>query len=253
MKRTRIVCPSYRRAGQVLTRRLFPEAVLMVHTAEEDEYREKEGGEIVVLPDATRGNMAKVRNAMLDWAWSQTDVDQLVMLDDDIVGFGFFQYQGAERRGHGNHVYVTHDEAVDFIAGGFAMAAEMGVSLWGVNLTFDPRFYREYSPFSFLAPVLGPFSCHRRHQLRYDERLSLNEDYDFFLQAVHRDRRVLRFNKWFYVAKHLDQAGGVAAYRLLETERAQARVMVAKWGPSVVSYNFDRSTNPRVRVPIRGL
>ena len=35
-------------------------------------------------------------------------------------------------------------------------------------------------------------------------------------------------------------------------ERRQADIMVAKWGAGIVSYDFSKSINPRIRVPITG-
>jgi len=135
------------------------------------------------------------------------------------------------------------------------MCEEFGTVLWGLNLQSDPRFYREYSPFSFLAPVLGPFSGHvlRENNLRYDERLGLNEDYDYFLQVIRKYRKVLRNNKFFYMAGHLTQKGGCGSHRTLAKEREQAEIMKRKWGSKIVKYDFRKSTNPHVHVPLKGI
>lgn len=256
MPRPLLVSPSYRRAGEVDVRKLFPKITLAVHEHEADEYREKNGEPIMELSEESRGNMAAVRNEILERGYEKTR--WIVTMDDDVGSMGFFQWEGREKdRATKNwsisHAFCEEKRLTEFITNGFIMAEEVGAFLWGVNLAHDPKWYREYSPLSMLAPILGPFSCHIENPLRYDRRLGLNEDYDFWLQHVHRYHRTLRFNKWFYIARHLDQSGGVAAYRQMDEERRQADIMLKKWGPDIVSYNFEKSTNPRVRVPLKGI
>jgi len=92
-----------------------------------------------------------------------------------------------------------------------------------------------------------------RITLRYDETLYLNEDYDFYLKTVMKHRKVLRFNKYYYTADHLDKKGGCGAYRMKKHEIEQAEVMVKRWGAKIFRFDIDKSTNGRVRVPIKGI
>ena len=133
------------------------------------------------------------------------------------------------------------------------MAKDLGVSLWGINLQSDPKFYREYSPFSLLSPILGTFSCHYKPILRYDENLFLNEDYDFFLKTINKYRKTLRFNKYYYKADHLERSGGCGAYRLKEFEIEQAEAMQKRWGNKVFKFDINKSTNGRINVPLKGI
>jgi hypothetical protein len=149
----------------------------------------------------------------------------------------------------GKQIEVKEDYFMDFLANGFEMANDIGAKLWGVNLQSDPMFYMEYNPININVPVLGTFCCHIKNELRYDERLGLNEDYDLFLQHCYKYRKVLRFDKWHYKARHLDMAGGCAAYRTIDEEKEQADIMIHKWGNSVVKYDFKKSTNPTLNVP----
>lgn len=241
-----IYVPSYKRAGKTITDRWLKDCVLVVNESEKKEYKLKhKGHRIVAAPDSVKGNMAKVRNFILQQAFEKDKVDVCVMMDDDVSGVGYYEKRDPVR--------LKSKELYEHVATWATMAEEIGTVLFGVNLQSDPKFYREYSPFSLLSPVLGPFSCILPTDIKYDTRLSLNEDYDFFLQAVRRHRKVLRFNKYHYFAGHIDMEGGCAAHRRLDQEREQASVMIKKWGSKVVSYDFDRSINPRVRVPLRGI
>lgn len=241
-----IVSPSYKRAGKVKVREWMPDIVLAVHEFEVDEYREKSGGDLLVLPDSARGNMARVRNAILDAA---APGEWVAMLDDDVSEVGFI----GKPEGKDSAVPYDLPRVHDLFEVGCVMADDLGTGLWGLNVQADPKFYREYTPFAFTSPVLGPFCVQRAGVLRYDERLSLNEDYDLFLQALNRWRRVLRFNRLYYRADHLTLAGGCAAYRVMAEEKEQADLMVRKWGPQVVRYDFKRSTNPILHAPIKGV
>lgn len=242
----KIVTPSYKRAGKVKAVNLFyDKLVIACHEFEADEYKKAyKDNEIMVLPDELRGNMAKVRNYIRDHA----DSKYLVMIDDDVDEIGYHEQM--------QRFPIGLVAIMDFLKNGFQVCEEAGTILWGVNLQADPKFYREYSPFSFLSPVLGPFSCHivtDTKEIRYDERLGLNEDYDFALQVLWKYHKIFRNNKYYYLAGHLTETGGCGAYRILDEEKKQAEIMQKKWGKSVVKYHFGRSTNPRINVPLKGI
>ena len=53
--------PTYKRAGMIETFALMPSATFWVHKYEVDKYRKAHNGiQIEVLPDETRGNIARV-------------------------------------------------------------------------------------------------------------------------------------------------------------------------------------------------
>ena len=237
----KIFIPSYQRAGDVKTRETLGGGILAVHEFEAKKYEEKDGGEILVIPDDLKGNIAKVRNFILENA----DDEEVVMMDDDISVIGY--HEKLER------IRMNGEKILHFLKSGYEMARELGVTLWGVNLQADPKFYREYSPFSFLSPVLGTFSCHLNTKIKYDESLFLNEDYDFFLKTIRKMRKVLRFNKYYYIADHLKSGGGCGSYRLKDFEIEQGKLMEKRWGSKVFRFNIKKSTNGRVRVPIPGI
>ena len=54
------------------------------------------------------------------------------------------------------------------------------------------------------------------------------------------------------IAGHLKDKGGCGAYRILEEEKKQAELMIKKWGNKVVKYDFSKSTNPRINIPLKG-
>ena len=65
----KIFIPSYQRAGDVKTRETLGGGILAVHEFEAKKYEEKDGGEILVIRDDLKGNIAKVRNFILENAY----------------------------------------------------------------------------------------------------------------------------------------------------------------------------------------
>jgi hypothetical protein len=112
-------------------------------------------------------------------------------------------------------------------------------------LNFDKQAYREYSPFSFTSVILGPFMVHLKHDLRFDERFPTKDDYDFSIQVLNKYRRILRFNKYFYVCKMAGsgsgQVGGHAHIRNVHNEMAQVIGLQKKWGSKIVKLDSGKS------------
>ncbi len=244
----RVICPSYKRAGNIRATLAFgKQLVIACHEFEVAEYAAKNPNlTIMPIPDKFRGNMGAVRNFIRD----TVDTPWLLMVDDDVDEIG--------KHEEGHQIPMGLDEIDLLILNGFTMCEELGTVLWGVNLQSDPKFYREYSPFSLLSPVLGPFSGHILrpevvNKVRYDERLGLNEDYDYALQVLLKYRKILRMNKYYYIAGHLRDRGGCGAYRMMDEEIKQSKIMVKKWGPKVVKYNLKKSTNPELYCPLAGI
>jgi hypothetical protein len=89
--------------------------------------------------------------------------------------------------------------------------------------------------------------------LRFDERLNLKEDYDIFLQVIHKYHKALRFNKYHYIVDHLNKSGGVVSYRTMDREKAQLELMQEKWGKKVIRFDIKKSVNPKIYVPLKGI
>jgi len=239
-----IVSPSYNRAGNVLSRKWFPDLVLAVNESQLSQYEDREGGSLIGVPDKYRGNMSKIRNHILE----QVDPDEwVIQMDDDIHQF-MRLIPGSKPK------VLNSAEFLKFVDQNCMIADDLCTQLWGVNVQADPKFYREYTPFSLTSPVLATFCAMKPSSgIRYDARLFLNEDYDLFLQYLKKFRKVWRNNQYAYRAEHIDFAGGLKDVRSLHEERKQADLMIRKWGSKIVRYNLDRSPNPRLYTPIPGV
>jgi len=257
-----ICCPSYRRPTQVDTLKYIPHITVYVAEKEADAYRIGNKGAIIkTMPDKIQGNIARVRNWILD----QNPGRIVCIVDDDL------QYIGYHER-NVIHKLRSEWEISRFLVKYTLMAMDFGTPLWGINVNLDKQCYREYTPFSLTSVVLAPFMVHISPELRFDERIPLKEDYDFSLQVLNKHRKILRVNKYHYLTKQggsktgAGQTGGCGTSRSLDEEKRQLALLQKKWGNKIVQVdglennrshssektkNFD--INPVVRVPIMGI
>jgi len=241
------VSPTYKRANDVKVREWLPDVTLAVHEFEVEEYRKYNGDNILVLPDSTRGNMAKVRQYILDQV---EDGDWVMMVDDDVEQFGYF----GSATNEGNFKVYDQEQFEEFVQIAQNLCEEAGATMWGVNVSYDPRFYREYTPISLSSPVLGTFCVQQKVKgIQYDARLGLKEDYDIYLQHLRHAHKVLRLNRYWYKAGHLTDAGGCGSYRVYAEESKQMEILQKKWGKHIVKSNLPKSTNPKINSPIAGV
>lgn len=257
-----ICTPSYRRADGVKTLDVFPETRVYVDEGEADDYRKQNANaEIVVCPKGVQGNVARVRNYILDTEF-RNGADAVLIVDDDITGFGAFTTENNA----GKHVLRYNRVDGDFMRAAIfkysILAEDLGAKLWGILPLPDTlAFSDEFSTKCFVG---GPFQCFLRGgRCRYDERLPLKEDYDMTLQQLNEERIVLRVNHLYYYAKQSEQIGGCAAMRNREREREQLLALQRKWGPSIVKFDNSHRKharrekpedyNPVISVPIGGV
>lgn len=228
-----IVCaPSYKRP-KVETLDYLPSTKIYVAESEAEEYRKNNNPEsIVAVPDRFQGNLCRIRNKILD----DNKGKIVCLIDDDLKEIGYFENRK-------RFILKTEGEFMNFLTRYSILAHELGVKLWGINVNQDKQCYREYTPFSMISYIGGPFMVHMDTDLRFDERLPLKEDYDFTLQNLNKYRKVLRINKYHYTVKQSEQAGGCAAYRNIEKEKEQLNLLQKKWGREIVK--TDSLTNSR--------
>jgi len=253
------VCvPSYRRP-KVETLDYLGFAKIFVDRSEEEAYKkENPGANIIGVPDGIQGNVCRIRNYILDYEFFELGSDVCVILDDDLKGVFYWEKLETKK--------VQEDEFLGFVERYSILAKDWGAYFWGMNVNPDKKTYREYSPFSTVSFIGGPFQAFMKGGgLRYDEKLPLKEDYDMTLQQLNKHRVVLRLNKFFYVAKQSEQIGGCAVYRNYKREEEQLMCLQRKWGSKIVrrsevknlnstkskEKNFDY--NPIIKVPIRGI
>lgn len=253
-----VCCPSYKRP-KVKTLDYLPYCKVYVDEGEYDDYvkENREGSNIVKVPKGIQGNVSRIRNYILDTNF-KNGMDVVCIIDDDMSYIGY--YEGIKSN------KVKAEDFVTFIDKYSLVCKEFGYKMWGINLNSDKQCYREYSPFSSLSVVLGPFSCHLKgSECRYDENLPLKEDYDISIQHLNRYRGILRVNKYHYVCKQSENVGGCAIQRNIQREIEQLNLLQKKWGSKIVKWDESSRShksnkgrkivdyNPVIIVPIKGI
>ena len=255
-----ICCPSYKRP-KVKSFAFFGD-LLKVYVCESEyknyvdaspDYKDN----IIAVPLGVQGNVARIRNYILNDCFNNGD-DVCCIVDDDMSYIGYYEQLKLHK--------LEKEEIIPFIQKYSLLCEEFGFKMWGVNLNSDPQCYREYTPFSTTSVVLGPFSCYLKgNECRYDEDLPLKEDYDISLMNLNKYRGILRVNKYHYVCEQSTNSGGCATYRNIVKEKQQLEALQKKWGNKIVKADTgDRSHssgkvrksidyNPVVKCPIKGV
>lgn len=254
-----ICSPSYRRP-KVKTLKIIPDLKIYVDKADEEEYKKQNlTANIIVCEDGIQGNVARVRNYILDKEF-ENGADAVCLVDDDLKGI--YRFDVDEQTNFG-YVRNEIEDIESFVQKYTEICQELGFKLWGVNCNYDKLSYRHYSPFSFVSVILGPFCVHLKNEIRYDCRLPLKEDYDIALQHLNKYRGILRLNFAHYVCEQSTNSGGCASIRNLRKEKEQFELLQKKWGSDIVRQDnsnkgktkkiksFDY--NPIIKVPIKGI
>lgn len=257
-----INCPSYKRP-KVETLDYISSCKVWVDNKEYDSYIQANPGfekNIIAVPDGIQGNVSRIRNYILDQELPDNDV--VVLIDDDMTGLYHFEPSGVY-----GYNKIMYDESglLEIIERYSELCKEFGFYAWGVNCNQDALSYMQYTPFSTVSVILGPF-CAFLHgnECRYDESLPLKEDYDMFIQNCLKYRGVLRVNKMHYNCKQSKQKGGCATYRNHEREMQQLYALQKKWGGAIVKIDTTENHNtkkeraymdynPIIKIPIRGV
>lgn len=244
----KIYAPTYKRSKLCTTHKYLKEVIYVVRESEAKDY-ENIHDKLWIVPDSAQGNIARIRNYILD----HSDEDTFVTMDDDIKYFG--RWNGNESK------KMTEQEVYNMIQEGNQLAEDLDIHLWGLNLVADKGAYREYTPFGMTQMILGPFQGHRKNPKRYDENIFLKEDYDMSIQILKEYRKTLRLNMYHYVCDQNTLRGGCAESRNIEIEKEHLLMLQDKWGDKIVRFdNSNKSNknktydiNPIINVPISGV
>lgn len=255
--------PSYKRPNGVLTLKYIPFCKIWVDEGEAEAYRSgNPGAEIVACPKGVQGNLCRVRNYILKTEF-ESGADVVLIIDDDLHSIDRFEVD-KDGFAYGKHRLET-DEILPFLEKYSQMALDLGAKFWGLNCNADAMAYRQYTPFSTIAYIGGPFQCFLKgNRCWYDEDLPLKEDYDMTLQQLNLERVVLRLNGYHYLCEQSTNPGGCASYRNREREKQQFDAFLQKWGGKIVKRDKsnkgqsgkDRAYedyNPIIKIPIKGV
>lgn len=228
------VIPSAGRAGSVTTHKLFAEPYICVPESQADAYR-KHHSNVVAHPDEVYG-MGQKRQWILD----HFDDETIFMADDDIT---CLQYMGAatdERTGYVYKKITEPDYIWEVLLNTAGIARDLGTNLWGFNELPDKRKFDYLSPFGTRKRINGFAMGINKDGQRFDPRLVVKQDYDFYLMTLYWKRFVWRDERYCFIARHYTNKGGLADLRSTTKEVECVKILQAKFGSHIVTTVKDK-------------
>ena len=238
-----IYCPSYKRdTNSVFSHYIFNWLNYVIWESEAKNYKWLN---FIKVDDKYQWNLCRIRNYILD----NLEWDVKILVDDDYKKLWMFEYWKASK---------LNKKEIDIVLKKMiVLCLDLWCNFFGVNVNTWRQNYREYSPFSLSSVVLWPFQWFIKpseHNIRYDEKLYLKEDFDISLQFLKKDRKILRFNKYHYLTLQSENKWWCASYRTLEEEKKNFDLLVKKWGSNIVKKDKlskkDFDYNPIIKCPI---
>ncbi len=211
---TNLYCVSYKRAHTLPEMDSFirENAIFCIWKEEEEEYK-KYGAKKFIFGKG----LLDQRNQALQHAYEENA--NCVQIDDDLVEVRINNFDG--KKGD----LVSFEEAYnDFIS----FAENSKAQLIGMPPTNNPFFAKKEVQNN--AFCIASFMLAKPTSLRFDENLSLKEDYDYTLQHIKEYGLVQRYQKYLFTFRHYSNTGGVVDYRNDELENKNMMYLLKKWG-----------------------
>lgn len=212
------------------TTSLFPSWIDIVCPQSETRHYGAVAESVVGIPDSLIG-LGPVRNHCLSMFPEQC----IIMLDDDITQLYCITGEKARR-------VEDPDEVVDVLVQLTTMAMDLGVSAYGTSMV-DIRKYNPSLPFAFTGFLSGCIGVNGRKFEFINHRFKV--DFDFCLQCLLVERRILIDNRYFFLQCKESNQGGNALFRNKQDVDAEIERLEKKWGKYC---RFVRGTNENYKV-----
>jgi hypothetical protein len=227
------VIPSAGRASTMTTHKLFRISYVCVPESQAGEYK-KYCDNVIPHPDTIYG-MGQKRQWILD----NFNEEIIFMADDDIE---FLIYMGGEQGVTGGlrTKIKDPDHVWEVVLNTSTIAREIGTNLFGFNEISDIRKFDYMHPFSTRDRINGFAMGVIKDGQRFDLRLVVKQDYDFFLMSLYWKRFIWRDDRYAFLAKHYTNKGGLCAHRSVNKEIQCIKILQQKYGRHVVGTVKDK-------------
>ena len=221
----KIFIPSLNRPRCVFALEIFPSATVVVPASQEADYRRcNPRADILAIPDAQDGNLARKRTAVAALGAKAAD-SAYVVVDDDVCGL-WDKQAGA---------LVTSADAAALLDVLGAEAAAQGAVMFGLSpgrgLPWKPE--AEWTLNGGYAHLYG---FRGNPGLVFDEAVSGFESSELFFQCRERELLFLRWNRYAVEALRGNLGG---SNRACTQCRDGGLALARKWGPLVVELTPD--------------
>merc|ERR1712232_1441722 len=171
-----------------------------------------------------------------------------VQCSDDISQWEYRHGEAAEDRSM-DALNAAHDAAAHYVISPVQAARFMVAKMRGAPEEVKPRLGGVYclgncsrtfasdqvSRYHF---CIGDFIVDDNSKIKFDESLTLKEDYDFTCAHIQEYGSVMRFNRMTIAAKHYSNEGGACSNRDAKgvQERKNIAVLMRKWPNAIFSH-----------------
>lgn len=165
------------------------------------------------------GNLMQSRNFALDHSFTEEKI--CVQLSDDIKKVTVNKNFGEQKK-------IELNKAIKDIVSKFNKVK--GVKLLGIPPT--DNFFFATNIVSVNTFCIGDLLFIKPNDLRFDEQLTLKEDYDYTLQ--HQEKwGTIRYQKYLFTFEHYSNKGGAVDIRNDKEEKKNILILKSKWGDKV--------------------
>jgi len=165
------------------------------------------------------GNLMQSRNYALHHAFKMNRI--CVQLSDDIKKIVI-------NKNFGTYKKIHLQEAIEDIVNKFNKVK--GIKLLGIPPT-DNYFFAN-TLISKNTFCIGDLMFIKPNPLRFDEQLTLKEDYDYTLQHI-KHIGTIRYQKYLFTFEHYSNKGGAVDIRNNDEEQKNIKILFAKWGNKI--------------------
>lgn len=224
----KIVCPSYKRHDNILTKKVINNIILCVPKNEKDIYKEHNPNqEIIAHPDIT--GLSQKRQ------WIYDNFGDVFMIDDDITGF--------------YRLWIEKDDILpakikdsslinEIINNVYQIAKELKCYLFGFSKMISPDKYYDGKPFTFGGLIEGcAMGIIKNNKLIFPshEICKASSDYYISLLSVYYYRYCYKDTRYcFQQKKTFKSIGGLAEYRDNLTEEKDYKMLKKYFGNCIV-------------------
>ena len=240
LRMSNIYIPSYNRPNKVRTFDLLGVGRIVVPQSQAAEYRKNYGDAVMSIPDNKDGSVNKKRNAIIDLIKLQQEDQSAWVLDDDL--------KGIKRKKEGN--MLSADEIIELFEKTEIMAKDMGAKFAGFDYSEDCMKLKDMTPFSLTKPCFHSVYLNVSDGIRYDERLRVQGDLEYWIAKMNVNRFGLKLNQYAALSFGEDgDASSVIGYN--KNDRLKGAIAINnKYGRKIITHN--KKGNQKFTIPIKG-
>lgn len=166
------------------------------------------------------GSLMQSRNAALDMAFSENKI--CIQLSDDLKKVTTNKNFAIKKQ-------IDLDFAIQELINIFNKVG--GVYLMGIPPTSNDFYAKNL--ISKNTFCIGDMLFVKPNPLRFDNILTLKEDYDYTLQHLDKYGNCFRYQKYLFEFEHYKNKGGAVDYRTEQEEQKNIKILFAKWGNKI--------------------